>query len=191
MSVNRHLVDWRAASPRGSDKTEYVILDTGEKMTSVASIEDNKTKTIDVSTYSEPVEVSPSDGYDSMAKSTIALSNIPSIEANKTDTISANGTVTVDPSSGYDSMAKATLTVNVNSKLFAWSRTGDEDVVYYVYTLTETPTTTSKAYYANPDSGTDKIFQILNHTVDAVVSDSVITVDSENYTRAIAADITL
>ncbi len=148
--VNRNIVDWRAASPRGSNKTEYVMLDTGEKMTSVASI-----------------------------------------EANKTATISANGTVTVNPSSGYDSMAKATLTVAVNTKLFAWSRTGDEDVVYYVYTLTETPTTSSKAFYPNPDSGTDKIFQILNHTVDAVVSASVITVDSNNYTRAIAADITL
>ena len=44
--VNRHIVDWRAASPRGSDKTEYVVLDTGEKMTSVASIQDNKTATI-------------------------------------------------------------------------------------------------------------------------------------------------
>lgn len=150
MSVNRNITDWRAASPRGSDKTEYVVLDTGEKMTSVASI-----------------------------------------EANKTATISANGTVTVNPSSGYDSMTKATLTVAVNNKLYAWNRTGDEDVVYYVYTLTETPTTASKAYYANPDSGTDKIFQILNHTVDAIVSDSVITIDSNNYTRAVAADITL
>lgn len=44
--VNRNIVDWRAASPRGSDKTEYVVLDTGEKMTSVASIEANKTATI-------------------------------------------------------------------------------------------------------------------------------------------------
>lgn len=146
--VNRSIVDWRAASPRGSDKTEYVVLDTGEKMTSVASI-----------------------------------------EANKTATISANGTVTVSPSSGYDSMAKVTLTVAVNNKLYAWSRT-DSGSTFYVYTLTNTPTTASKAYYANPDSGTDKIFQILNHTVDAVVSESEITVDSNNYTRAIAADIT-
>lgn len=147
--VNRHIVDWRAASPRGSDKTEYVVLDTGEKMTSVASI-----------------------------------------EANKTATISANGTVTVSPSSGYDSMAKATLTVAVNTKLYAWSRTDSGDT-FYVYTLTSTPTTSSKAYYANPDSGTDNIFQILNHTVDAVVSSTVITVDSNDYTRAVAADITL
>lgn len=147
--VNRNIVDWRAASPRGSDKTEYVVLDTGEKMTSVASI-----------------------------------------EANKTKTISTNGTVTVSPSSGYDSMAKATLTVAVNNKLYAWSRT-DSGSTFYVYTLTSAPTTASKAYYANPDSGTDNIFQILNHTVDAVVSDSVITVDSNNYTRAVAADITL
>ena len=147
--VNRHIVDWRAASPRGSDKTEYVVLDTGEKMTSIASI-----------------------------------------EANKTATISANGTVTVSPSSGYDSMAKATLTVAVNTKLYAWSRI-DSGSTFYVYTLTSTPTTSSKAYYANPDSGTDGIFQILNQTVSAIVSGTVITVDGNNYTRAVAADITL
>lgn len=147
--VNRNIVDWRAASPRGSDKTEYVVLDTGEKMTSVASI-----------------------------------------QANKATNVFANGTVTISPSSGYDSMAKVTLTVAVNNKLYAWSRT-DSGSTFYVYTLTNTPTTASKAYYANPDSGTDNIFQILNHTVDAVVSSTVITVDSNNYTRAVAADITL
>lgn len=70
MSVNRNIVDWRAASPRGSDKTEYVILDTGEKMTSVASIEANKTATISAN---GTVTVSPSSGYDSMAKATLTV----------------------------------------------------------------------------------------------------------------------
>lgn len=46
-----------------------------------ANLEDNKTETIDVSTYTEPVEVEPSQGYDGMKKATITLSNIPSAGA--------------------------------------------------------------------------------------------------------------
>ena len=69
--VNRHITDWRAASPRGSDKTEYVILDTGEKMTSVASIEANKTASI---VESGTVTINPSTGYDSMAKASLTVS---------------------------------------------------------------------------------------------------------------------
>lgn len=105
--------------------------------------------------------------------------------------INENGELVLEPSDGYAAIAKATLTVDVNSKLYAWSRTSDEDVTYYVYTLTETPTTSDKAYYANPDSGTDKIFQILNSTISLVISESAITVEGQVYTRATAADISL
>ena len=105
--------------------------------------------------------------------------------------INENGELVLEPSDGYAAIAKATLTVDVNSKLYAWSRTSDEDVTYYVYTLTETPTTSDKAYYPNPDSGTDKIFQILNSTISLIVSESAITVEGQVYTRAIAADISL
>lgn len=146
--VNRHIVDWRAASPRGSDKTEYVILDTGEKMTSVASI-----------------------------------------EANKTATISANGTVTVSPSSGYDSMAKATLTVAVNTKFYAYSRT-EGGVTLYAYTIKGTPAAGDSAYIPNPDSGTDGIFQLLRYNIDSAVLANI-TIGGKVYARAIAADITL
>lgn len=41
-------------------------------------VENNKTATIDVSAYTEPVEVTPSSGKTSMKKATITLSNIPS-----------------------------------------------------------------------------------------------------------------
>lgn len=145
--VNRHIVDWRAASPRGSDKTEYVVLDTGEKMTSVASI-----------------------------------------EANKTKTISANGTVTVNPSSGYDSMAKATLTVSVNTTFFAWVKT-EGGVTNYVYTIKQEPTAGDPAYGPNPDSGTDNIFQLLRYDIDSA-SLVTITIDGKTYSRAVAANIT-
>lgn len=41
-------------------------------------LEDNKAQTINVSTYSAPVEVTPTSGKDGMKKATITLSNIPS-----------------------------------------------------------------------------------------------------------------
>ena len=43
-----------------------------------ADLDNNKTKTINVSTYTEPVEVLPTAGKDGMKKATITLSNIPS-----------------------------------------------------------------------------------------------------------------
>lgn len=43
-----------------------------------ADLDNNKTKTIDVSAYTEPVEVLPTSGKDGMKKATITLSNIPS-----------------------------------------------------------------------------------------------------------------
>lgn len=43
----------------------------------ITTLEDNKTATIDVSSYTEPVEVEPSEDYDGMKKATINLLNIP------------------------------------------------------------------------------------------------------------------
>ena len=42
-----------------------------------ADIEDNKTVTVDVSTYTEPIVITPTAGKDGMAKVTLTLSNIP------------------------------------------------------------------------------------------------------------------
>lgn len=42
-----------------------------------ADIEANKEATIDVSTYTEPVEITPTAGKDGMAKATVTLTNIP------------------------------------------------------------------------------------------------------------------
>lgn len=44
-----------------------------------ADLEDNKEVTIDVSTYTEPVEITPTAGKDGMKKATVTLSNIPSL----------------------------------------------------------------------------------------------------------------
>ena len=43
-----------------------------------ADLENNKAATINVSTYTQPVEVTPTSGKDGMKKATITLSNIPS-----------------------------------------------------------------------------------------------------------------
>lgn len=42
------------------------------------SLQDNKEVTIDVSAYTEPVEITPTSGKDGMSKATVTLSNIPS-----------------------------------------------------------------------------------------------------------------
>ena len=44
-------------------------------------IENNKTSTINVSTYTQPVEITPTSGKTSMKKAAITLSNIPSASA--------------------------------------------------------------------------------------------------------------
>lgn len=54
-----------------------VAIKAGE-IPSGADLEDNKTATIDVSAYTEPVEIEPTEGKDGMKKATVALSNIPS-----------------------------------------------------------------------------------------------------------------
>lgn len=43
-----------------------------------ADLDNNKTATINVSTYTEPVVINPTSGKDGMKKATVTLSNIPS-----------------------------------------------------------------------------------------------------------------
>jgi hypothetical protein len=54
-----------------------VAIKAGE-IPSGADLENNKTATIDVSTYTEPVEIEPTAGKDGMKKATVTLTNIPS-----------------------------------------------------------------------------------------------------------------
>jgi hypothetical protein len=64
----------------GSNKEDAYanIIEQGSK----AKLENNKTATINVSTYTEPVEITPTSGKDGMKKATITLSNIPSGQVN-------------------------------------------------------------------------------------------------------------
>lgn len=53
------------------------IYDNG-KAEGSADLENNKAATINVSTYTQPVEITPTSGKDGMKKATVTLSNIPS-----------------------------------------------------------------------------------------------------------------
>ena len=53
------------------------ITTTGTVPAPSADLDNNKTATIDVSTYTEPVEITPTEGKDGMKKATVTLSNIP------------------------------------------------------------------------------------------------------------------
>ena len=46
-----------------------------------ATLDNNKAATIDVSTYTEPVVITPTSGKDGMKKATVTLSNIPETSA--------------------------------------------------------------------------------------------------------------
>lgn len=101
---------------------------------SIADLDNNKTATINVSTYTDPVEVTPTQGKDGMKKATITLSHIPQIEANKAQSIDVSTyteAVEIEPTSPNDAMAKATITLsNIPAlKLYAF---GDAEGVVYL-----------------------------------------------------------
>lgn len=90
-----------------------IAIKAGE-IPSGADLEDNKTVTIDASTYTEAVEVEPSDDYDGMKKATVTVSNIPTIEATKEVTIDASTytePIEIEPTEGKDGVAKVIVTL--------------------------------------------------------------------------------
>ena len=91
-----------------------VAIKAGE-IPSGADLENNKTATIDVSTYTEPVEVTPTSGKDGMKKATVTLSNIPAIEATKEVTVDVSTytePIEITPTEGKDGVAKIVLTLS-------------------------------------------------------------------------------
>lgn len=78
------------------------------------ALDNNKTETINVSTYTEPVVVNPTSGKEGMKKATITLSNIPAIETSKAvsvDVSTYTEPIEIEPSEGKDGMAKVVLTL--------------------------------------------------------------------------------
>ena len=49
----------------------------GQEVPLTSDLDNNKAATIDVSTYTAPVEITPTSGKDGMKKATVTLSNIP------------------------------------------------------------------------------------------------------------------
>ena len=74
----------------------------------------NKAQTINVSTYTAPVEVTPTSGKDGMKKATITLSHIPELETSKAVSIDASTytePVEIEPTEGKDGMKKVVVTL--------------------------------------------------------------------------------
>lgn len=102
--------------------TDFTVDATSQELTSVkinnksfgsnVSLEDNKAATIDASTYTAPVEVTPTSGKDGMKKATITLSNIPAaFDASKLTLVSVaydSGSMTYTATLSYDGGATFT-----------------------------------------------------------------------------------
>lgn len=121
-------------NPAGGEIEELYInhekVDMGEE-----TLQDNKTATIDASTYTEPVEITPSSGKVAMKKATVTVSNIPVIEANKAASVDVSTyteAVEVTPTEGKDGMAKATVTLSNIPQM------PDLDLLAYRYSMTAT-----------------------------------------------------
>lgn len=152
-----------------------------------ADIEANKEATIDASTYTEPVEITPTAGKDGMAKATVTLTNIPSgadLESNHAATIDASTytePVEITPTSGKDGMEKVTVTitnipeegVDVAKNLYCWSNTGDASK--WIYSLVNTGSPVQLYYGANSAIGLTKLTPGSGYT-SASISGNTLTI---------------
>lgn len=163
----------------GYDCPEDLQGRTFAEATAGGDVQTNKASTIDVSAYTEPVVIKPDTDYESMKKTTITLSNIPSpeadIESNKAATIDVSTytePVEITPTEGKDGMAKATVTLsNIPSShgtLYAWKHSTD-----IVYTKVATPTTSDKALVPAATG--------LSEAVIASVGEGSITIGEDAY----------
>ena len=101
----------------GYDCPEALQGKTFKQATAGAGIdlEANKAVSVNVSEYSQPIQITPSDTYEAMEKVTLTLTDFePDLDENKAVSINA-GTYTlpveVTPTEGKDGMAKVTVTV--------------------------------------------------------------------------------
>lgn len=163
----------------GYDCPEDLQGRTFAEATAGGDVQTNKASTIDVSAYTEPVVIKPDTDYESMKKTTITLSNIPSpeadIESNKAATIDVSTytePVEITPTEGKDGMAKTTVTLsNIPSShgtLYAWKHSTD-----IVYTKVATPTTSDKALVPAATG--------LSEAVIASVGEGSITIGEDAY----------
>lgn len=116
-----------------------------------AKLDNNKTATINVSTYTEPVVITPTSGKDGMKKATVTLSNIPSSNSVTFYAWTASGLIT------DDIFYTLSATPSVGDYVFQEAERGDiaiefgtsgtitsigEDTI--TFTLADTPTTVTR-----------------------------------------------
>ena len=155
-------------------------------------VQDNKTATIDASTYTEPVEITPSSGKTSMKKATVTVSNIPVIESNKAATIDVSAytePVEITPTSGKNGMAKATVTLSnipvAGATLYAWQNTSDGTITGY--TTSAEPSADDDFYLSGAEAISSlTVKEVGEGTVDVTISESDVT-----FSRYSNGDITL
>ncbi len=103
------------ATVQGGEIKDLEINRQNVPLASSVKLETNKAKTIDVSAYTEPVEITPTTGKDGMKKATVTLSNIPEIEATKEETIDVSTytePIEITPTEGKDGVAKVIITLS-------------------------------------------------------------------------------
>ena len=123
------------------------IVATGSVPAPSVDLDNNKTKTIDVSTYTEPVEITPTAGKDGMKKATVTLSNIPvagatlyawkdgsnNIAYTETATPEAEGDCYLSAVTGLTSdtikaVAEGKITITISEEDVEYSRYSDGDI---------------------------------------------------------------
>lgn len=131
-------LDGMPTNPKGYPAVSPAeAFDLGKESGGSADLDKNKEVTINVSTYTDPVEIEPTEGKDGMEKATVTLSNIPQLEENKASTIDVSTytePVEVTPTEGKDGMEKATVTLsNIPNKLHCWTATAEGKQTQKVY----------------------------------------------------------
>ena len=120
---------------------------TAGEVPSEAVLDDNVAETINVSTYTEPVEIEPSEGKDGMKKATVTLSNIPvagatlyawkdtsnNIAYTETATPEAEGSCYLSAVTGLASdtikaVAEGEITITISEEDVDFSRYSDGDI---------------------------------------------------------------
>lgn len=165
--------------PTGYDCPEELQGKTFDEATAGGDVEveSNHAATIDVSQYTEPVVIEPTEGKDAMAKVTATLSNIPSVPTLTTLNATENKTYTPAAGTAYNSVV---VSVPPYATLRAWKL---ESAI--VYTKTATPTTSDKALVPATTG--------LSEAVIAAVADehASITIGESTYTRYSDGDVTI
>ena len=143
-------------------------------VTVAVPLETNKTKTIDVSTYSSAVAISPTSGNTAMKKATVTLTNIPVIQSSKSETYTANGTYTISPDSGNNGLASVSVTVNVPLET---NKAYTIDVSTYSAAVAITPTSGKTAM---------KKATVTLTNIPVLETNKAYTLDASTYSSAVA-----